>query len=542
MIRLFAPNETDYATLGLGVLTDVISCKVTRELNGVYDAEIRYQINGAHYSDIVEGAILVMKSSPYSTPQPMRIVSVTEDSERNTATIKARQKVAADIGGYVVAPFTASGIGAAVSGLASHVIMPQGETFPLAFSAIGGESTADFKVSVPASLGACMGGSEGSIIDVYGGEWDYDGVNAIWKTQLGSDRGVTIRYGKNLTSLKRDRDWSTVTGVVGYWENDEGARLVQTGIIETSNASSHAVKRVIPVDLTSAFDRQPTLANLEARVREYITENSVGKVSESLDIKFEQLEKYPEYADIKVLEQVDIGDTVHVQHPEIGIDVAMRVIKTVYNEPDDVYDELIIGDKDKSFSNSVYSAESAISRTQNQIISRTGIKYLSDGDSLYKYIKETDGELRIEVSNATSAASIVAKINESGSTVIINADKINLNGYVTADDLSAVSAEISNLMSGHTEADNIISRSISAGTLRVKNGDAYLIASWKNQIVVTGISITMPSLTLSATSNFNRSIGDTVRGQIVHGYTAGSVNGPYTTTIYYLGRTSWNDA
>ena len=536
MIRLFAPNETDYATLGLGVLTDVISCKVTREVNGVYDAEIRYQINGAHYSDIVEGAILVMKSSPYSTPQPMRIVSVTEDSERNTATIKARQKVAADIGGYVVAPFTASGIGAAVSGLASHVIMPQGETFPLAFSAIGGESTADFKVSVPASLGACMGGSEGSIIDVYGGEWDYDGVNAIWKTQLGSDRGVTIRYGKNLTSLKRDRDWSTVTGVVGYWENDEGARLVQTGIIETSNASSHAVKRVIPVDLTSAFDRQPTLANLEARVREYITENSVGKVSESLDIKFEQLEKYPEYADIKVLEQVDIGDTVHVQHPEIGIDVAMRVIKTVYNEPDDVYDELIIGDKDKSFSNSVYSAESAISRTQNQIISRTGIKYLSDGESLYKGITENAEQIVLKV----SAGNVATQLAVECGNVSITGGNLTVDGYVTATAFSGLQGDFNNLITGGTSASAILTADLTVSDELIINNTSFrfnnMSAIWKNKTVVTGLTITMPSLTLSATSNFNRSLGDTVRGQIVQGYTAGSVSGPTTETIYYIGQ------
>lgn len=66
-------------------------------------------------------------------------------------------------------------------------------------------------------------------------------------------------------------------------------------------------------------------------------------------------------------------------------------------------------------------------------------------------------------------------------------------------------------------------------------------ASWLNDYVLTGITVTMPSITLSTSRDFvwaNGSMSNlrSTPGQIVTAYTAGSVTGKTGKTIYYLGR------
>lgn len=66
-------------------------------------------------------------------------------------------------------------------------------------------------------------------------------------------------------------------------------------------------------------------------------------------------------------------------------------------------------------------------------------------------------------------------------------------------------------------------------------------ASWQSQYVLTGITVTMPSITLSTSRDFvwaNGSMSNlrSSPGQIVTAYTAGSVTNKTGKTIYYLGR------
>lgn len=123
---------------------------------------------------------------------------------------------------------------------------------------------------------------------------------------------------------------------------------------------------------------------------------------------------------------------------------------------------------------------SRITQTANRITLEVSERK-SETDLLRSRITMTATEIRSEVSNSVTGlssritqnankvaivvddennlktASIVAGINDqSGSYVKIKADKINLTGYVTVSDLNAVSATISNLMSGNATASKIV--------------------------------------------------------------------------------------
>ena len=70
-------------------------------------------------------------------------------------------------------------------------------------------------------------------------------------------------------------------------------------------------------------------------------------------------------------------------------------------------------------------------------------------DKVSMVVEETAG------GNVVKAASIVAAINNAGSSVVISADHINLDGYVTASQLSTQKARIDNILNGTTTATTL---------------------------------------------------------------------------------------
>ena len=147
----------------------------------------------------------------------------------------------------------------------------------------------------------------------------------------------------------------------------------------------------------------------------------------------------------------------------------------------------------------------------------------------------TSGGVLIWTGNKTDAASIVTAINEAGSSVVISASHIELNGETVAQSLNGKTINAKDLNCETLTAT-------SGAAISTGQTGAFLVNSrnvtWKSQTVLTGITVTMPSVSLSTTSNFVRQLAgtqDTVRGKLVQSWTDGSVSGPYSTTIYYLG-------
>ncbi len=156
------------------------------------------------------------------------------------------------------------------------------------------------------------------------------------------------------------------------------------------------------------------------------------------------------------------------------------------------------------------------------------------------------------ISSKVSAGEIASSINQTAQAVLIKASKIDLDGYVSASELSATDAKITNLTSGVTTAsamrattfyssDTSISSSLTVGS----DANFYFQgkqAAWKSKTVVTSITVKMPSISRSSEHRYLYS--DTgltpqgsVLGRVITSYTAGSVTGPSTSTIYYLGYT-----
>lgn len=319
---------------GLGVLADAMSCKVTQELNGQYELELHYPVEGIHYGEIALRAILRATVGPDGKLQPFRVYRIVPGMN-GTAAIYARH-IAYDLGGYVVSPFTAADAPSAVAAIKIHA-MPTG--FPFALTT-DKTTVATMAVTVPSSAWGLLGGQQGSLLDVYGGEYEFDEWAVRLLTRRGADRGVSVRYGKNLTDLTQDASCANCyTGVVPYWRGND----VTVTAAPVYAEGDFGYTRLMPLDLSSSFEQQPTQAQLQAAAASYIKQNRLGVPAVSWDVKLALLAQSSGYEDVASLEQIYLGDTVGVYFHRLGVDAKARVNKIVWDCLLERYDSVALG-------------------------------------------------------------------------------------------------------------------------------------------------------------------------------------------------------
>ena len=319
---------------GLGVLADTMSCKVTQELNGQYELELHYPVEGVHYEEIALRAILRATVGPDGKLQPFRVYRIVPGMN-GTAAIYARH-IAYDLGGYVVSPFTAADAPSAVAAIKSHA-MPT--DFPFALTT-DKTTVATMSVTVPSSAWGLLGGQQGSLLDVYGGEYEFDEWAVRLLTRRGADRGVSVRYGKNLTDLTQDASCANCyTGAVPYWRGN-GITVTAAPVYAEGD---YGYTRLMPLDLSSSFEQQPTQAQLQAAAASYIKQNRLGVPAVSWDVKLALLAQSSGYEDVAFLEQIYLGDTVGVYFQRLGVDAKARVNKIVWDCLLERYDSVALG-------------------------------------------------------------------------------------------------------------------------------------------------------------------------------------------------------
>lgn len=334
---LFPSAATEFKTQGLGALSDAISCYVTEERNGEYELEMEYPVDGIHFSEIAKRCILLAIPSPYRLPQPFRIYRITKPLN-GVCTIYA-QHISYDLSKTPLNPFTAANAPAAMNGLSANAAIPSEFTFWTDKA-----TAANFAVTVPSKTRGVLGGQAGSILDVYGGEYEWDNFTVKLHNQRGNDSGVVIRYGKNLTDLEQDENISNVlTGIYPYWTDTDGNLVVcDPKIVDAPG--TYDFQAVDPVDFSQDFDEQPTPAQLQARAKSYVQANNIGIPVVSISVSFVQLEQTEEYKDLALLEKCDLCDTVTVQFEKIGVNAKAKIVKIVTDVLLERYDSVEVGD------------------------------------------------------------------------------------------------------------------------------------------------------------------------------------------------------
>ena len=346
MMTLYEAAETSFETNGLGNLPDALSATVTEERNGEFEMELEYPVTGKRYEEIILRRIILAKSNPFSNPQPFRIYSITKPIN-GVVTVNA-QHISYDLSGYPVAPFEVPNLQSALQALTENCPI----NCPFTFAS---DITTDsvFATPRPSSIRSVLGDGEGSILKEYGGEYEFDRFSVTLHGARGADRGVTIRYGKNLTDLRQEENCASVyTGVYPYWYSED------YGVVELPEKvlmadGDYGFTRILPLDLTSEFQNGPGENDLREAAAAYMVENNIGVPKISIEVSFLQLSQTREHPNAQLLETVNLCDTVTVEFPEMKVQATAQCVKTVYDVLGGRYISIELGEAASSLSSTV---------------------------------------------------------------------------------------------------------------------------------------------------------------------------------------------
>jgi len=336
---LYAGTETNFTSNGLGRLADAISCKVTEERNGIFELVMEYPITGIHYDEIQENRIIYAKTEEGGMPQPFIIYRITRPIN-GIVTIDA-EHISYLLNGIPVMPFSASSLVETMAKIGNYAVINCPFTFYTDVS-----SAVNFSFDTARSIRSLLGGESGSILDVYGG-YDYKFDNFMVKllADRGQDKGVSLRYGKNITELKNITNMTNVyTGIVPFWKSEHDSVYLDNPVVLSGHENEYPYKIIKTVDFSSDFEDKPTQAQLLAKAESYLNRNKGWRLKSNITVSFVNLAETEDYKDIAPLESVKLCDTVHIVYTRLGVDIKARVVKTVYNVLLERYDSLELGE------------------------------------------------------------------------------------------------------------------------------------------------------------------------------------------------------
>lgn len=328
MILLYAPSEESFLSNGIGALSDAVSCLVTEERNGQFELEMVYPITGVHYSDIQYRSILYVKPNPFDNPQPFRVYRITRPLN-GLVTVYA-QHITYDLNGIPITPFHTYTIEGVLEALQTNSAIDNNFEFYTDKSPL---MEGEIETLVPYSARYILGGMQGSVLQTFQGEYYYNGFTVSLLTNRGSNNGVTLRYAKNIVQLEQDENYINLyTGVAPYWLGEDKAVYLPDTVVFVGGA--YDFERILSLDLSSEFETEPSVADLQARAEAYILANNIGVPTASVTI---------DYAMDTEIQSVHLCDTVSVIYTKLGVQATAKVVKTVYDELLDRYDSITLG-------------------------------------------------------------------------------------------------------------------------------------------------------------------------------------------------------
>jgi len=348
-MRLFPPDATNFDSLGLGILSDVVTARVREDRNGIFELEFTYPMTGINYSNLEVRMIVMSKHNPYEDEQPFRIYKI---SRPINGVVKVNcQHVSYDLSFIPISPFHASNIYETFK-----VLNGDGSSYietPCPFTFYTDKQSNNWLTnSAPSSMRSLLAGRDGSIVDRYGGEWLFDGWTCSLLTARGRDNGVTIEYGKNLTKLTDNTIIeSTSSGIYPYWKGDDGELLVLPEKILYAEGVEHTTVRAI--DFTDKFETKPTVEELRERAERFIVENDIANPYRSLSVDFVTLDMTEEYRELALMEKIMLCDTITVNFKRLGVTRKAKIVGIEYDVILDRYTNIDVGQARTSISDTI---------------------------------------------------------------------------------------------------------------------------------------------------------------------------------------------
>ena len=350
------------AHFGIGSLTDCIDYKVSEDRNNKYELNLTYPANGIHADQIQYGSFIKAKPNFTDDPQLFQVIKVGKTMSGQFSVYC--QHVSYLLSGKVISSGTAGSATAAcllLTGSAGGFTITTDKNV-----------AADFTITEPSSVRSWFGGKKGSLLDVYGtAEWHYDNFTCSLLAHRGADRGVQIRYGKNLTQLSQEINMENLcTGIIPFCIAEDGTKTVGTKVstgLTLDFPRDKAVDFTDDVDFASATPVATQLATLASN---YISNNNFTDVFNSITLDFVQLSN--------LQERVDLCDTVHIYFEALGITATLKCVSCNWDGLAERYTSCTFGDMRSSIADTIVTQEKQIAEKPSISTMNSAIKMMTD--------------------------------------------------------------------------------------------------------------------------------------------------------------------
>lgn len=349
-------NDTNAAAKLIGTLADATSCTVTEQRNGEFELEMEYLPTGVLANKIKTGTVIMAKPAQQTNRQPFRVYRV-EKTLTGTISVAAHH-ISYDLTKVYLKYFDdQTGITAALAAIKSNLIQQSGDTTDWNFASDITNTKSVFKHPEPTTVRAALGGMEGSLLDTFGGEFEWDNLGVFLHKARGRDRGVYVRYAGNLLEFNRTEDFENAyTHVMVYWFNDEtGAKTTSLSYpVHDLVAEDFTQSRTAVIDVTDQYESQPNRATLNPVAQAYANKLT-SKPTVGLEVKFVDLNSTTEGGAEAIIK---LCDTIHVIDPVRDVDLKAKVIETRWNVLLDRYDDVTVGIKGKNIADTIAGLQS----------------------------------------------------------------------------------------------------------------------------------------------------------------------------------------
>lgn len=477
---LYEHNESSFNTFGIGPLAEASSCEVTEERNGGYELVLKYPTNGRMINEITKERILRAQVNDNKSIQTFRIYRISIPIN-GFITVYA-QHISYDLSGVVAFPcsFTNSNPQQIMSFLAQRRL---DRVVPFSFySDIS--NTSSIVIDQPRTLRNILGAEKDSLASIFHGEFLWDNFEVKYLANRGSNNGVTILYGKNLTKLEHNSDLSGVyTHLCPFAKVKEGDTIHYLELQEKKIALTTTLTetKVLIKDFSSLFGTgegklQPTEANLRQAANDFILANpTLGIEVPNITLSFEQLRGQFGYSNLH--ETVNLCDIVTVKYPSLGIDIQTKIVKVVYDVLKEKFKSLTIGASKATLVDTTTHTQQEVDETSQAVT------------EIPSYIEEAISHATEQITGANGGCVVIDMDNQSRPYELLvmndyskeDATKVwrwNINGLGFSPNgyngpyTTAITSD------GHIVADFIDTGSLTAnilkaGTIQALTGDSY---------------------------------------------------------------------
>ena len=359
---LFSKEEKQFRSYGLGPLFETLHAEVKRERNGQYNLYMTYPQNGKQASVFKEGMRIKADAGRRT---PWQTFEITRINRRSDSIIEIwADHISMRLAKTMIKPKVEIHDVDAETALRRWVSQLVGDDEWEVWSNIDTVGSTAWSVDSVENARQALGGTRGSILDVWGGEFEFDNKRVNLWQNLGRKTPVVLEYGRNITKIEKENKEETVyTSIYPFARAEEDNIItIPKYVVDGKYIDMYDHKKIKLVDFSGEFDTEenkPTAEKLQKLAEKYVEQNDIGAPHEHIKIEYVDLSKTLDYQNVRYIEEVELCDRIPIYYPKFDIySKEAKVVVITYNVIKDENKSIELGVIGQRFSSTVASSMS----------------------------------------------------------------------------------------------------------------------------------------------------------------------------------------